>query len=321
MIGFKNGTVNRAVRGGLAVILLTAVFLLAASVSVSAEEDGFGELKDRILGLVREAADTYSPGDGDDVFNILLVGVDRRDTSWNGNSDSMILFSVNGATKKVTMMSFMRDLQADLEGYGARKLNAACAVGGPSMLVKTLESNFGVKVDNYVCVDFFTMIDLVDAVGGFELEISDEEAELANGLMIDMAGLRGESADEHLFPGGGYYTFDGYRAVSYSRIRFVGNNDYERTERQRKVLKKLLSRVKEMGAEDVVRFAAKAVTIVNTDIDAVSALPLAARVPDIIGYTFVESRVPFDGMYHGENEMLVPDQPATNDRIAQELYG
>ena len=117
--------------------------------------------------------------DQPDVYNLLLVGVDRRDDSWNGNADSMILASINKTKKRITLMSFMRDLYADIPGYGVHKLNAACAYGGCSLLVKTLEENYKVHIDNYAWVDFQSMADVIDALGGVDLTITDAEASQA----------------------------------------------------------------------------------------------------------------------------------------------
>ena len=110
-----------------------------------------------------------------DIYNLLLVGVDRRDSSWAGNSDSMILVSVNNKKKIVHMISFMRDLYADIPGYGVGKLNAACAHGGCPLLVQTIEENYGVNIDNYVSVDFAGLIHIIDAMGGVQIELTDED--------------------------------------------------------------------------------------------------------------------------------------------------
>ena len=96
-----------------------------------------------------------------DTYNLLLLGVDRRDESWNGNSDVVLLVTVNKEKKTVYLTSFLRDLYADIPGVGVRKLNAACANGGPELTIQTLEENYHVEIDNYAMVDFNAMIDVV----------------------------------------------------------------------------------------------------------------------------------------------------------------
>ena len=304
--------------GLLAAVLLAALILsqqVPAYASESSENAGFSV----ILDSLKEAAQDLAEAAGD-VYNILLIGVDRRDSSWNGNSDTMMLVSVNRSSKKVTIMSFMRDLYADIEGYGVRKLNAACAVGGPSLLVSTLKSNYGIDINNYACADFNTMIDLVDALGGVEITLSDAEAESANGSIREMANLRGEDPDSH-YLSGGTHNCDGLQTVAYARIRHIGNNDYERTERQREVISQLVRKISSYSAEDLASFMNTALSIIRNDLTNTDILSLAAWAPEILTYERTESRIPYDGLYYSQDEILVPTQPDTNNRIHEELYG
>ncbi len=118
--------------------------------------------------ILNETQDIELPNNNN-VYNILLIGVDRRDKTWYGNSDSMILLSVNKDTKQIHMTSFMRDLYANIPDVGVKKLNAACAYGGGPLVVRTIEDNYKLPIDNYASVDFDSMIDIIDAVGGIEL--------------------------------------------------------------------------------------------------------------------------------------------------------
>ena len=113
------------------------------------------------------------------VYNILLIGSDTRD-GWYGNSDSMILASINSQTKTIYMTSFMRDLYANIPNVGIRKLNSAYAIGGGPLLVSTIESNYRVDIDNYASVDFSSMANIIDLVGGVDLEVSTQEAGYIN---------------------------------------------------------------------------------------------------------------------------------------------
>ena len=203
----------------------------------------------------------------------------RRDTSWNGNSDSMIVASINKKTRRIHLISLMRDLYADIESYGARKLNAACAIGGPTLLVSTIESNYRIKIDHYACVDFVSMARIIDLLGGVTIEVSEEEATTANGLIQDMCNTQGIDSAGHLYENGaGSYNADGLMAVGYSRIRFVGNSDYERTERQRFVLSQIMSRVKSMNAQELNAFIEEYVRSKGGSIDRKSSSMVAEHV-------------------------------------------
>ena len=256
-----------------------------------------------------------------DIYNLLLVGVDRRDSSWAGNSDSMILVSVNNKKKIVHMISFMRDLYADIPGYGVGKLNAACAHGGCPLLVQTIEENYGVNIDNYVSVDFAGLIHIIDAMGGVQIELTDEEAEWANAYILDLADIVGEDPEPHLFAGGGVYLCDGFQATAYSRLRFVGNNDYERTERQRTVITGLLDKVRNMSMTQLGDLAMKILPEMTHNISAGQVLGLILQLPSILRYDMDQDRVPYDGLYTSQNEILVPDMEETKRRLHETIYG
>ncbi|MDO5702009.1 MAG: LCP family protein [Lachnospiraceae bacterium] len=257
-----------------------------------------------------------------DIYNLLLVGVDRRDDSWAGNSDSMILVSINNKKKQVHMISFMRDLYADIPGYGVNKLNAACAHGGCPLLVETIEQNYGVNIDNYASVDFVGLAHIIDAFGGVQLELSDEEAEWANAYILDVCDIAGEDPEPHLFNnGGGTYMCDGYQAVAYSRLRYVGNNDYERTQRQRSVISALLTSAKSMNIAKLSDIAVKILPEVTHNIGASQLVNLILMVPNVLKYEMSQERIPYDGLYTSENEILMPDMEETRKRLNETIYG
>ena len=176
-----------------------------------------------------EQTDIYSSSD---VTNILLIGVDRRDASWYGNSDSMILVSINEKAKQVVMTSLMRDTYVSIPGVKNYKLNHAMAVGGPNLLVNTIEQNFRVKIDYYASVDFNAFTNVIDIFGTIPIQMTDAE--------ISAFGSR-LNQFEH---SGNVYQIDSEFALSYARNRAIGRWDYERTERQRKIILSLVDQAK-----------------------------------------------------------------------------
>ena len=148
-------------------------------------EDATGEVlsdeeQQELDAKLAEFADSEPVTNDGNVYNVLLVGVDRRDKSWAGNSDSMILMSLNYEKKQISMISLMRDTYVNIPGIGMRKLNAAHANGAGPLLLETVTQNYKVQVDRYVSVDFNNMIDIIDKLGGVELTLSDDEVRVAN---------------------------------------------------------------------------------------------------------------------------------------------
>lgn len=270
--------------------------------------------------IIEQTGDITLPND-ENVYNLLLIGVDRRDKTWYGNSDSMILMSINKDTKKVHMTSFMRDLYANIPGVGVKKLNAACAYGGGPLVVKTIQDNYKIPIDNYASVDFDAMIDIVDLVGGVEIDISSEEMRVANGYINEMCGLAGVDASSHQLTQSGPQLMDGYQAVAYARIRYVGNADYQRTERQREVLEKIMKKCSGLGVTELNDLANAVLPEVTHNIDQSTLLSLIGQLPTILSYEVVQSRVPYDGMFGSKGEMLVPDFTATIQKLQTDIYG
>lgn len=246
-----------------------------------------------------------------EIYNILLIGTDRRDSSWNGNSDVIIVATINESAQKLCLTSFMRDLYADIPGYGVHKINYAYAAGGPETLKATLLSNYDVEIDNYAIVDFEDMAEIIDLLGGVEITVSDEEVTWLNGYLVSM------EATESSLPGGGTYMLNGDQAVAYMRIRFVGNNDYERTQRQRNVLREIFESASDIDFETMASLSTKMFSLTEHDLNVFDLMKLGQKLPEYLDYPLEEARVPFDGLYTSQNEMLVPDFEATKEKLHQ----
>ncbi len=262
----------------------------------------------------------------DEIYNVLMVGVDRQDKSWNGNSDCMILVSINKEKNKVNMTSLMRDTYVDIAGVGYDKLNAAYAYGGGPLLCSTVTDAFKIQVDRYVAVDFFDLVDIIDYIGGVTLEVSDEEAEVANGYIRDMCErLMDMDPEPHLFPGGGTFYCDGVQAVAFARNRFVGNSDFERTERQRYVITQLIKEIQNLSLAQITEKVQGLMKYVTMNIPESEIWDMLKEVPEILDYQFEMSRVPYDNMYEiisvNTQDMLVPEWEETLAKLQEEIYG
>lgn len=283
------------------------------------------ELKNVHLQMDKEnsAVDTIM---NSDVYNVLLCGVDRRDKTWNGNSDSMMLVSLNNEKKRVSVISLMRDTYVAIPGHDYSKLNAAYAYGGGPLLLETVRNNYKIDVNRYGAVDFMDMVDVIDDMGGVELTWTDQEVEVANGYMIDMCqNVLNIPYEEHILPGAGTYNCDGVQAVAYSRNRFVGNSDYTRTQRQRYVISQMVEKLKSMSAAEMVTFVTKALPLVTHNIPENEIWDLVSDAPQLLEYDYIQDRVPYDGLYEiidvdGQG-MLVPDWDDTIAQMQETIYG
>ena len=288
-------------------------------VAVSADE------LDNIHDLMNNLSKRETASD-EDIYNVLLIGVDRRDKSWNGNSDAMMLVSVNKKEDKVSIVSLMRDTYVDIEGVGYAKLNAAYAYGAGPLLCQTITDTYKVEVDRYAAVDFFDLIDIIDIIGGVSLEITPKEAEVANGYILDMCNLMNIDGYEHQIPAeGGFVRCDGVQAVAFARNRYVGNSDFERTERQRYVIQQLMAEVKQMSVAQMTEKMQAILSHVTMNIPETEIWSMLGEVPDILEYEFEMSRVPYDNMYSviyvKGQDMLVPDWDATLEKLHETIYG
>lgn len=284
------------------------------------EEETDPELLAIQQNLEQYASDEPITSDGN-VYNVMLVGLDTTTEDFVGNSDSMILVSINYRLGQISMISLMRDTYVDIPGVGYRKLNATYPNGGGPLLCQTVTENYKIQVDRYVTVDFGGMIDIIDEIGTIEITFTEKEAENANKSIKQQCRIRGEDADDYLIPGEGTYQCNGMQAVAYARIRKVGNADYQRTERQREVLMKLLEKVKAMSLDDIDRLANRLLPMLTHNIPESEFWGLLAKVPSLLTYDIVQDRVPYDGMFQSVNGNLVPEWDSTIRRLKTTIYG
>jgi LCP family protein required for cell wall assembly len=269
----------------------------------------------------QQVTDIEIPGGGY-VYNILLIGLDLREgETWNGNSDSMILASINQETKEITLTSFMRDLYSIIPGVdGPKKLNYAHAKGGGPLLVQTIEELYKIDIDNYATVNFYDMIKIIDALGGLDIDVTDEEAAVANQYYVPyLAKETGVDAADYQLTGGTVH-LNGLQAVAFSRIRYTEGSDYARTERQRKVLSLMFDKVGKLSLSELNAFLDVALPCVTHNIDEATMATLLASAPGYLSYTLVTNRVPYDGYFYEWNEMLVPDFEYTINMLHSQIY-
>ncbi len=261
----------------------------------------------------------------EDVFNILLIGYDSRDKNSRGRSDTNILVSVNRDTREITMTSIMRDSYVAIPGHGNNRINAAYAYGGSSLLVETVEKNLQVSVDHYAAVNFYSFMDIIDMIDGVDIEVSDAEAEVMNRYIRELNRLEGCGEETDRLDAGGMLHLNGKQALAYTRVRYVGNADFERTQRQRTVLEKTFEKAKEMNLLELSRLLERLLPEISTDMSEREILFFLLQGTSFFQYDLKSLRVPADGTYEALRingmEVLGIDLEKNRALLKEEVYG
>lgn len=234
------------------------------------------------------------------VRNILLIGTDNRSKNSKGSrSDSMIIVSINSKTKQIVMTSIMRDVYVTIPGAGSNRINAAHAYGGVELLLDTIEANFKISIDEYVKVDFYSFMDVVDTIGGVTLDVTAAEIEVMQGYIRELNRLEGASQNKDMLQtsDAGRIRLNGKQALAYSRVRYVGGGDFGRTERQRKVLTAIMTEAKSSSLSELNDLANVLLPQVTTNLTQGDVLSLMMNVMDYLNYEIVSCRMPIDGSY------------------------
>lgn len=228
--------------------------------------------------------------------NIALFGTDSREgATENGEpvrSDTIIVASLNNETKEVKLVSVYRDTMLEQEGQHYDKANVAYAQGGPEEAVNMLNRNLDLDIEDYVSVNFLAMADVVDALDGVDIELTDEEVVHMNNYCVETSEVTGKSYERIEPEVGGTYHLNGVQAVSYARIRYTAGGDFTRTERQRLLIEKVVEKAKDAGIVKINEIIDAVLPEVSTSLSASEILQMAVGVFD---YTLGDSKgFPFD---------------------------
>ena len=251
-------------------------------------------------------------GVGSGLINILLVGQDRREGETQARADSMILCTFHKESGQLTMTSFLRDLYVPIPGHHDNRINASYSIGGMDLLCQTLEENFDLHVDGCVEVDFSQFSEIVDRLGGVEIELRQDEAEVIN-------RETGSSLSS------GVQRLNGSQALTYSRIRSLdADGDFSRTNRQRKVITALLGSYRNVRFSELIPTINTLLPMISTDLNQAQILLYALEVLPALSDTQITSqRVPADGTYTDQTidgmSVLVADMDTARQLLRESL--
>ncbi len=243
------------------------------------------------------------------IYNFLLIGQDRREGQDRQRSDAMILCTINTQTATLTMTSFMRDMYVQIPGYMDNRINSCYQVGGMELLDECLAVNFGIHVDGNIEVDFGGFMDVIDLIGGVDIELTRAEANYLNrrgNWDVDDSTAGSWSLTE------GMNHLTGEQALAFSRIRYVGNGDFERTDRQRRVLTTMLDGCRDLSITQLNSLLWKVMPMLATDLSNSEIISYALELlPLLKNLTIETQRIPADDTFKYATirgmSVLVPD--------------
>ena len=273
-----------------AIVLALVLVLCSAAMA----EDLSGLLAGDIVSVEDYAVTENLP---DDWWNILLLGTDNRDEMAEGRysrTDSMIILSVNMATRQAKLTSLMRDTWVPMEGRSANRLNACTVFGGPELLMKTVNKQFGMNISQYVMINITGLADVIDTLGGLDFAVTEAERKALNKGLFDLSS---QSGMEQLQESGEKVHLNGNQAVAFARIRQI-DSDYNRTERQRLVLTTMAEKLKSnTNAATIVGVVNNLLPYVETNLSLTDLMQLGYVGLQLDLGGIEQFRVPADGTF------------------------
>lgn len=259
----------------------------------------------------------YVPKIDPNVLNILILGNDARESDQDhGRSDVMVLLSYNKAKRSAKLVSFVRDTYIYIPGRNKwNRINTAFRFGGVGLAMNTINVNFGLDIQHYVRVDFTTMSQLVDTVGGIDVELSVKEVQFIN------AG-----ANPDLPLTAGVHHLNGAQAVRHARNRSVGNHVWTRSERHIQIMNAILDRAKkEKNPVALMALMYQIVDKLDTNLPVEDMVSLGVDVVFGGSLKTAAKVLPFAGTWQNAVErgmyVIKIDIPANKQKLHEFLYG
>lgn len=228
----------------------------------------------------------YSGGDvqtiekDKDIIDIALVGVDNRNPEkFTGRSDVLMIVRIDKKNKEMKLASFMRDTLVEIDGHNYNRINTAYHFGSVDLLYDTMQKNFGITPDYYMVVNFFGMEDIINAMGGVDIEIESKELKYLNGSIAETNAIDSSGTASNINSAGMQH-LNGRQAVAYMRIRKIGG-DAARVGRQQIVLNALFDTARSMGVGQIPETIEALSQYVRTDIPLATMVSIGTSVLDM----------------------------------------
>lgn len=243
------------------------------------------------------------------ILNVMLFGEDnskKTSTSGFGLSDTMIMMSIDNRHKKLKLTSFQRDTYLYIPGHGYNKLNASYTLGGAKLAIQTIEANYGVKVDRYAVVDFESFKEIINTLGGIDIEVTQDEIDYINYQMYKN-GQTSEYTTIKDAPG--VVHLNGQEALWYARNRGLtvgedGNeigidgDDWDRTSRQRKLLETMFNSMKSADLTKIISIVSSVGPLITTNLKKDEITALVSHSLTYLSYDVEQYYLPEEGLWY-----------------------
>lgn len=255
------------------------------------------------------------------IWNVAVFGVDSRDgNTKNALADVQMICSINRSTGEIKLVSVYRDTYLKINSEGTyHKINEAYFKGGQKQAVAALEENLDLKIDDYATFNWKSVAEAINILGGVDIDITDAEFKYINGFITETVNSTGIGSVQLSAPGPNH--LDGVQAVAYSRLRLM-DTDFQRTERQRKVVMLALEKAKQADVSTLTSLATYLIPQISTSVGPDDVLPL---VKDINKYHIGETAgFPFSRQTKrvGKMDCVIPTTLESNVVLLHKfLYG
>lgn len=261
------------------------------------------------------------------ILNVMLFGEDnskKTSVSGFGLSDTMIMMSIDNRHKKLKLTSFQRDTYLYIPGHGYNKLNASYTLGGAKLAIQTIEANYGIKVDRYAVVDFESFKEIVDTLGGVDIELTQDEIDYINyqmyknGQVSEYTTITDEPGIVHL---------DGKEALWYARNRGLtvgedGNeigidgDDWDRTSRQRKLLETMFNSMKSADLTKIISIVSSVGPLITTNLKKDEITALVSHSLTYLSYDVEQYYVPEEGLWYYDDRTEINGEITSTIKIS-----
>lgn len=258
-------------------------------------------------------------------IHVLLIGVDRRSSSGNSNTDTMMISTIDTVHNSLKLTTIMRDMLVNIPGVGYGKMNSAAVRGGTELLFETINSNFCLDLTEYVLVDFSMFERIVDEIGGVTVKMTAEEISETNDCIAGLNKQRGiaDTWDGFVFAEAGNVKLTGKQALGYARVRKI-DSDFSRTERQYKLLNNIYAKFRSLDAAKQYKLIEDILPMVETNMTNQRIIDCAAKVLGMDVGGMLYCRIPAEDTYESakyeRKSVVLADMPANAALLHQFIF-